>query len=149
MIKFFNGHTRRALIGAALLAALGAAGITQADNLAGLCSGGDKAAPDAACLAYLEGFLDGALLTDAAIAEHVIEDEHFIDTFTERALRTRVNSSRFIPPATSMADFCLPTDVARQDVVEQLARELEAMPVGESSFAASVYHLVKVRWPCP
>lgn len=149
MIKLFTGHARCALAGAALFAALGAAEITQADNLAGLCSGGDKAAPDAACRAYLEGFLDGALLTDTAIAEHVIEDEHFFDTFTERALRTRLNSSRFVPPATSMAGFCLPNGVARQDVVEQLAHELEAMPVGESSFAASVYQLVKLRWPCP
>lgn len=149
MIEFINGHARRTSGVLALLWLLVAAELSPAENLSGLCSGGDEEVAGVACRAYLQGFLDGALLTDTAIAEHAIEDEHFFDTFTARAIRTRLNSSRFVPPATSMADFCLPADVARQDVIEQLASDLGAMPVDQSSFADSVYQLVKVRWPCP
>jgi hypothetical protein len=116
---------------------------------AGLCSGSDAAAGSLACRAYLAGFLDGALVTDTAIAEHAVEDEDFLGAFTRRAFRTRVGNPRFAPPATAMADFCIPDDVPRQELIEQLSRELAAMPVDDTAFADAVYLLIKARLPCP
>ena len=124
-------------------------GPAQAAGLAGLCSRSDDATSSLACRAYLEGFLDGALLTDTAIADHAVEDKEFLDAFTRRAFKTRVGSPRFAPPATSMADFCIPEDLPRQEVVAQLSRELAGMPVDDASLADTVYRLVKARLPCP
>ena len=41
------------------------------------------------CLFYVKGFLDGAVATDARVAENVA-DEADRETFAERAIRTRV-----------------------------------------------------------
>ena len=124
-------------------------GTARSTSLADLCSGRDAAGGSLACRAYLAGFLDGALVTDTAIAEHAVADEDFLGAFTRRAFRTRVGNPRFAPPATAMADFCIPDDVPRQDLIAQLSRELAAMPVDDAAFADAVYQLIKARLPCP
>jgi hypothetical protein len=101
------------------------------------------------CRAYLEGFLDGAQLTDTAIADHAREDEDFFDHYAERAYRTRVNSARASVPATSLADFCVPDDLPRANIISELAAELAKTNAASENFPQTVYDLVKARLPCP
>ncbi len=120
------------------------------DYVVAACSG-DAGSPEvsrAACHAYIEGFLDGALVTDAAIVDSVAAKEPATSGFYQRAYQTRVSSQRLNLPPTSLAHFCLPDNESRAEVVEAISAGLlgrnDDEPISEV-----LYAILKQKYPCP
>ena len=123
------------------------AGELTADALVEKCA--STSAPDRQiCQVYLQGFVDGALSTDAKVAVNVADEvERGAETLTERAIRTRVRDRLARYGASVYADFCPPDPLpvtllesaivkdGQQAVPEQLARDL-------------LYDVVRREFPC-
>ena len=103
-----------------------------------------------ACRFYIAGFLDGALLTDTAIISSLSAVEPGADSgssdFLSRAYRTRVGEFRDNPPATALAEFCLPPDMTIDAAAEALLPLLQSD--AGSTLQEIVYAAVKARFPC-
>jgi hypothetical protein len=85
--------------------------------------------PDSAeaqlCIYYVKGFLDGAVATDGRVAENVASEIDDRETFTERAIRTRViNRLRDYGPSV-YAEFCVGQPDPIADVMMHVIDELE------------------------
>ena len=101
------------------------------------------------CLFYVKGFLDGAVATDARVAENVA-DEVDKETFAERAIRTRVINRLEKYGPTVYGEFCIgePDPIVKvlDHVVERLAsvnnlEQIQAQMV--------VYGALREHYPCP
>ena len=103
----------------------------------------------AACHAYIEGFLDGALVTDAAIVRSVTGDEAVTSDYFARAYQTRVSSQRLNLPPTALAHFCLPEEESRAEVVETIAAGLLERSVRGEQIPNLLYAILKHTYPCP
>lgn len=101
------------------------------------------------CAAYVGGFLDGAVATDARVAENVVNEMEESESFTERAIRTRVYGKlRDIGPSV-YAEFCVGAPVPVEDVVLKVADNLQARESLEGIAASSiVYAVVRENYPC-
>ena len=100
-------------------------------------------------MTYVNGFLDGAVATDSRVAENVAEEIESSETFTQRAIRTRVVNRMKTYGASVYAAFCVGQPVPIADVVshgiEELARydELEGILV-----QSVVYASLRRHYPC-
>ena len=103
----------------------------------------------AACRAYIEGFLDGALVTDAAIVKSVTGSEAATSDYFARAYQTRVSAQRINLPPTSLAHFCLPEEESRAEVVEAIADGLLQRSVRGEQIPDLLYAILKHKYPCP
>ena len=103
----------------------------------------------AACSAYIEGFLDGALVTDAAIVESMSGDQHTTSDYLKRAYQTRVSSQRLNPPPTALAHFCLPENESRAEVVETIAADLLAREDDGKPISDVLFGILQSKYPCP
>lgn len=103
------------------------------------------------CIRYIQGFIDGAIATDARVmlnAETALERS---ETFTERAIRTRVPSRRDRSRASRLAGYCLGDPLPLQEVVDVLVAELAALAdaVGSDEPAMDViYRSLQQHYPC-
>lgn len=117
---------------------------TASANVVQDCLPDADASAQHACDTFVEGFLAGALLTDAAIIESLEKSEEG-SGFMARAYRTRLGKST--APATYFASFCLP-DKTLQALVAEIRADMSdldpARPLGEV-----VYSVIKQRYPCP
>jgi hypothetical protein len=102
----------------------------------------------AICHAYIEGFLDGAVITDTAIIESVSEADSADSDFFKRAYNTRVGSSSSALPATALAHFCLPEGTERAQVVTMIANAIAEYTQSGSDVAQSLYGILKASYPC-
>jgi hypothetical protein len=101
------------------------------------------------CLYYVKGFLDGAVATDGRVAENVAAEIEKEETFTERAIRTRIGNrlQRFGPSV--YAEFCVgqpdPIAAVVLHVIEELERygDLEGMQA-----QTVVYDTLRRHYPC-
>ena len=121
------------------------------DYVVAACSG-DAGSPEvsrAACHAYIEGFLDGALVTDAAIVDSVTAKQPATSGFYQRAYQTRVSSQRLNLPPTSLAHFCLPENESRAEVVEAIAAGLLGRSDDDTPISDVLYGILKQKYPCP
>jgi len=141
---------RSAAAGAFLLALLSASAQAGSEVAPPPCSGDYGADPmaTARCQAYISGFLEGALLTDNTIVEHVTARDKTYSSFSERAFRTRVGTPRDKLPDTYMADFCLPADSNVESVVTELAARLAVTDAKQATMAEAVYDRIKADYPC-
>jgi len=142
---------KRGARSAIMLVCITAAANTAAwnDHIVTACSDTTQATtPSEACSAYIEGFLDGALVTDTAIVESVTAQDSVTSDYFKRAYMTRVSQQRLPLPATALAHFCLPESTPRAEVVETLASELSARAGGGSELSLSLYDIIKDRYPC-
>jgi hypothetical protein len=76
------------------------------------------------CVRYIQGFIDGAIATDARVmlsAENAISGN---ETFTERAMRTRMPGRVDLSRAAKLAGFCLGDPVPLRDVVDVVVSDL-------------------------
>lgn len=96
------------------------------------------------CHTYIEGYLDGALVTDAAILETVARNEGKTSEFVKRAYLTRVGNDRRNIPATALAHFCLPESVNRPDIVRAIGHALKAADITSDTISEAVYE----QYPC-
>lgn len=81
------------------------------------------------CLRYIQGFIDGAIATDARVmlnAESAISGN---ETFTERAMRTRIPSRYDRSRAAGLAGFCLGEPLKLREVVNNIVVDLLALQV--------------------
>jgi hypothetical protein len=134
-----------------MLACIAAAANTAAwnDHIVTACSDTAQATtPSEACSAYIEGFLDGALVTDTAIVESVTAQDSVTSDYFKRAYMTRVSQQRMPLPATALAHFCLPESTSRAEVVKTLASELNVRAAEGSELSLSLYDIIKDRYPC-
>lgn len=144
------------IVAAALLFALRPATAIEplsASDLQEICAPAksDPVAPEARqCVLYVKGFLDGAVATDGRVAENVaseIEEEE--ETFTERAIRTRVINrlERYGPSA--YAEFCVGQPDPIAEVVLHVIEELNRYESLDGLQAQTVvYASLRRHYPC-
>lgn len=103
----------------------------------------------ALCIYYVKGFLDGAVATDARVAENVVSEIEQEETFTERAIRTRVgNRLREYGPSV-YAEFCVGQPDPIADVILHVIEELERFDDLEETQAQTVvYASLRRHYPC-
>ena len=102
------------------------------------------------CVRYIQGFIDGAVITDERVTYNVADEADRSESFTERAIRTRVISrlDRYGPSV--YADFCLGEPVPLREVVEVVVENLlnnefvREMPLARNV----VYATLRTNYPC-
>ncbi len=101
------------------------------------------------CIYYVKGFLDGAVATDGRVAQNVVAEIEARETFTERAIRTRVGSrlKKFGPSV--YAEFCVGQPDPIAEVVQHVIEELDRYEDLEGVQAQSVvYASLRRHYPC-
>ena len=101
------------------------------------------------CVRYIQGFIDGAVATDERVTKNVADEYGKEESFSERAIRTRLGSrlERF---ETYYAEFCLGEPVPLRAVVELVIADLldpervEAQPLARDV----VYATLRREYPC-
>ena len=101
------------------------------------------------CVAYVQGFLDGAVATDGRVAENVASEMSEEETFSERAIRTRViNRLRDFGPSV-YAEFCVGQPDPIADVVLHVIEELDRYEELDGVQAQTiVYDSLRRHYPC-
>lgn len=130
----------------------GAVEALDAETLLDQCRGFD-ANPDTGserlCVAYINGFLDGAVATDARVAENVADEIERTEGFTERAIRTRVIRRLEVTGPTGYAEFCVGKPVPIVDVVAHVNAEFERHGSLAGLKAQDiVYDALRRQYPC-
>ena len=100
------------------------------------------------CRAYIEGFLDGALLTDAAIIQSIMDEPDARSTFFERAYRTRVGTTRKPLPPTYLAKFCLPDSMDSAEIVATLVQHFDEEMLKTQPLKHVLYQTLKDVYSC-
>lgn len=77
------------------------------------------------CVFYVKGFLDGAVATDGRVAENVAAEITEKETFSERAIRTRVIDRLNKYGPSVYAEFCVGQPDPIADVVLHVIEELD------------------------
>ena len=101
------------------------------------------------CITYVKGFLDGAVATDARVAENVASEYDKEETFSERAIRTRIidRLNRFGPSV--YAEFCVGQPDPIADVVRHVIEEFDFYDDLEGVQAQQVvYASLRRHYPC-
>ena len=139
----------RALAAALLLAAtpLHALNTMTAGELAQDCAG-QSGATTPTCVAFVRGFIDGALATDPRVAMNVERELSRDETFTERAYRTRLGQRMDRYGPSYFADFCIPTPVPLQDIVDQVVADLRQVSDRNEPARELVYRTLRRGYPC-
>ena len=124
-----------------------------AKELAKHCAAYPKAIKNADaqfCVRYIQGFIDGAIATDAQVMLNVEADLERKETFAERALRTRSSKRSKQDRAAKYAEFCLGKPVELRSVVDKVATHLLERPQinKDISARAVVYGVLKKQYPC-
>ena len=105
--------------------------------------------PDARiCVSYIQGFLDGAVATDERVAQNVAKEDD--ETFTERAIRTRLGPRLKHPNMSYYAEFCLGAPVPLKEVTEKVIHDLldRDFVSDEQRALHVVYRTLREQYPC-
>jgi hypothetical protein len=102
---------------------------------------------DSTCYQFIKGFLHGAVLTDTQIMRG-LEGGSDMNSFSKRAIRTRLGSSRATDADTYLAQFCLPNADVDPEVVMSIVRALPNKVGARKSLADEIYQAVKTTYPC-
>lgn len=111
----------------------------------------DSPGEERACLAYMHGFVDGAIATDPRVIDNVVAGMEAGESFSERAMRTRlgITMERFGP--SYYADFCISDDLPIKDVRKVLLEDASlaaAAPESSTSARDYFYLMLQRRYPC-
>ena len=102
------------------------------------------------CVRYIQGFIDGAVATDERVTYNVADEYDRDETFTERAIRTRLGSriDRYGP--SYYAEFCLGEPVPLAAVVRVVVADLLELESLEGRELARdvVYATLRTEYPC-
>ena len=102
------------------------------------------------CVRYIQGFIDGAVVTDERVTYNVANEYDREETFTERAIRTRLGSriDRYGP--SYYAEFCLGEPVPLAEVVTVVIADLSQIESLEGRELARevVYETLRREYPC-
>ncbi|MFT6450049.1 MAG: hypothetical protein ACJAW8_002426 [Oleispira sp.] len=103
------------------------------------------------CVRYIQGFIDGAIATDARVmlnAESALASK---ETFTERAIRTRMPNRLDRSRAADLAGFCLGDPLPLRDVVNVIVADLAAQTDSSEENEPAmevVYKSLLKNYPC-
>lgn len=102
------------------------------------------------CVRYLQGFIDGAVATDERVTNNVANEYEQDESFTQRAIRTRLGArlARFGP--SYYAEFCLGEPVLLAEVANVVIDDLLALESYEGLELARdvVYKTLRRAYPC-
>jgi hypothetical protein len=102
------------------------------------------------CVRYIQGFIDGAVATDERVTNNVSAEYDEEESFSERAIRTRVGSrlQQFGP--SYYAEFCLGDPVPLAEVVETVVEDLLKLDSLDGRVRARdvVYATLRRAYPC-
>lgn len=102
------------------------------------------------CVRYIQGFIDGAIATDVRVMLNM-EAERDEETFSERAIRTRIIDRNSLTRASGYAEFCLGDPVPLEEVVTKVVADLDQrIKATDWSGTArdAVYESLRRNYPC-
>lgn len=102
------------------------------------------------CVRYIQGFIDGAVVTDERVTRNVAEEYEKQDSLSERAKRTRIGSRLKQYGATVYAEYCLGDPVPLREVVEHVVEDLQNEKLVAANPLARdlVYSTFRRDYPC-
>ena len=103
------------------------------------------------CIRYIQGFIDGAVATDVRVMLNSEAGADSEESFTERAIRTRVPSLADRFRAAQLAGFCLGDPLPLREVVDRVVGDLVTLDVGETAASPArdaVYESLQHHFPC-
>lgn len=102
------------------------------------------------CVRYVQGFIDGAIATDVRVLENVATELDKDETFSERAIRSRIGSRVERLGPTVYADFCLGEADSLKEVVEKVVDDLANRKVLDKDLLArdAVFSTLRRDYPC-
>ena len=106
------------------------------------------------CLRYIQGFIDGAIATDARVMLNAESAISGTETFTERAMRTRIPNRYDRSRAAGLAGFCLGEPLQLREVVNVIVKDLLALQVEPKNSDQDepamevVYRSLLKNYPC-
>jgi hypothetical protein len=102
------------------------------------------------CVRYVQGFIDGAVATDARVLENIATEFDKEETFAERAIRSRIGSRVNRRGPTVYADFCLGEPDSLEEVVEKVVTDLANRKVLDEDLLArdAVFSTLRREYPC-
>jgi hypothetical protein len=100
------------------------------------------------CIRYIQGFIDGAVVTDERVTMNVADEYDKEESFSERAIRIRLGQ-RLSSYGSYYAEFCLGEPVPLAEVVNKIVDHLEDEDVSGKRLARSfVYSALRKHYPC-
>ena len=98
------------------------------------------------CIRYIQGFIDGAVVTDTRVLLNIESEQDRKETYSERAMRTRSARDR----AAKYAEYCLGDPVPLREVVENVVNDLNQRKYTEEGVEAAsvVYASLRKNYPC-
>ncbi len=102
------------------------------------------------CVRYIQGFIDGAVATDERVTRNVAAEYEKSESFSQRAIRTRVGSRLRRYGPSFYAEFCLGDPVPLADVVEVVVADLLSLEglEGREQARDVVYETLRRVYPC-
>jgi hypothetical protein len=102
------------------------------------------------CVRYVQGFIDGAVATDARVLENIATEFDEDEGFSERAIRSRIGNRINRRGPTVYADFCLGEPDSLQEVVEKVVDDLANRKVLDADLLArdAVFSTLRREYPC-
>jgi len=130
----------------------GAYEVMTAKELASHCEvlpGASDSADGQYCIRYIQGFIDGAVATDARVLVN-LESELANETYSERAIRLRSPDRKIYGRAAQYAEFCLEEPLQLREVVNKVVSDLSerTQREPESSARDIVYASLRKNYPC-
>ena len=126
--------------------------VLTARELASHCIAVSKASDSADgqyCIRYIQGFIDGAVATDARVMVN-LESEFANETFSERAIRLRAPDREIYRRSARYAEFCLGDPVPLREVVDKIVTDLFERKYLEAEVSARdlIYASLRKHYPC-
>jgi len=103
------------------------------------------------CIRYIQGFIDGAVATDINVMLNAESGSDGNESFTERAMRTRLPSRASQYRASKLAGFCLGEPLPLRDVVNVVVADLLTLPnepERKGQARRAVYASLQLHYPC-
>ena len=103
------------------------------------------------CVRYIQGFIDGAVATDVRVMLNMEAESDDEESFTERAIRTRMIDRNSQRRAAGYAEFCLGDPVPLVEVVATVVADLEQRMKSLDSAGTArdvVYESLRRNYPC-
>lgn len=79
------------------------------------------------CVRYIQGFIDGAITTDARVLLNAERQEAQGETFMERAVRTRMPGRADRVRAAKLAGFCVEDPIPLRQIVNAVVADLASL----------------------
>lgn len=102
------------------------------------------------CVRYVQGFIDGAVATDARVLENIATEFDEDESFSERAIRSRIGSRVNRRGPTVYADFCVGEADSLEEVVNKVVDDLANRQVLDEDLLArdAVFSTLRREYPC-